>query len=266
MPPPHPFLQALKRPEWLKEAQVGLESEQGVGFTTRPTDCQQVCWPTLRPFWLPPDLKTIQVHTGLHWGVNMLVMCPLYLPSSSRWPSGNPARRPEECTDKLSSGSYIPLNPLTARPIFVTAIVALRAHERTTAGRHFFFQGLQWRQSVGLRPLTQKTCPVLATGREFWSLQSTDWTRSHNKCRVIQSILDEVWLLCLVFFQKVTIFFFFLGKTTLPLICISWGSVQNTLDNSPQRKRKEAEEKLKVTVEQSKAKTPTLSLWIIEMA
>lgn len=43
------LFQALKRPEWPKEAQVGLELLQGVGvvFTTHPTDCLQVCRPTL---------------------------------------------------------------------------------------------------------------------------------------------------------------------------------------------------------------------------
>lgn len=62
----------------------------------------------------------------------------LSLPSSSRWPSCETARRPEECTDKLCSGSYIPLNSLIASPVFITAIVALRVHERTAVGRHFF--------------------------------------------------------------------------------------------------------------------------------
>lgn len=99
-------------------------------------------------------------------------MCPLHLPSSSRWPSGNPARRPEECTDKLSSGGYIPLNPLTASPIFVTAIVALRAHERTAAGRLFFFRDYNEDSPWGWDHwLKKKDMPVLATGRECWSLQ-----------------------------------------------------------------------------------------------
>lgn len=98
-------------------------------------------------------------------------MCLLYLQSSSRRPSCNPARRPEECTDELCSGSYIPLNPLIASPIFITAIVALRAHERTAVGRlFFFFRDYNEDSPWGMKPLTQKDsflCPVLATGRDF---------------------------------------------------------------------------------------------------
>lgn len=48
-------LQAPKSPEWLKKAQVGLEP--GAVFTTRPTDCLQVCLPTRRPRQLSPILK-----------------------------------------------------------------------------------------------------------------------------------------------------------------------------------------------------------------
>lgn len=69
-------------------------------------------------------------------------MCLLY-PSSSRRPSGKPAKRPEEHTDELCSGSFIPLDPLIASPILITPIVALRVHERTAVGRLFFVQGLQ---------------------------------------------------------------------------------------------------------------------------
>lgn len=64
-------------------------------------------------------------------------MCCLYLPSSSRRPGSNPAKRPEERTDELCSDGHISLDPLIASPIFIIAIVALRGHERTAVSRHF---------------------------------------------------------------------------------------------------------------------------------
>lgn len=68
-------------------------------------------------------------------------MCFLCLLSSSRWPGGYPARCSEECTDKLRSGSYIPLNPLSASPIFVTVFVALRIHKKDFCWQTFFWGG-----------------------------------------------------------------------------------------------------------------------------
>jgi len=107
----------------------------GVGFTTRPTDCLQVCLPSLASFLIIPDVKTVQAPLGITLACKYVeLMRLLYLSSPSRRPGGRPAGRAEERAVELRGGGG-PLGSRPARLIFTTAVVALRGRERTAVGR-----------------------------------------------------------------------------------------------------------------------------------
>lgn len=228
-------------------------------------------------FLISPDLKAVQLPSGLRRRVKYAVLtCLLYLPSSSRWPGGGPARCPER-TDELCGGD-IPRNPLTAGPVFITAIVALRGHEKDCC-RQILFSGTTMKTVRGDETTDSK--------RQFSMPSAGHRERLFEACKVqMDSLAQHVpsksehfetkpARFCPLFSKgdSISLFWVFLGKTQLALICIfralslsektreqNKNKTQTSLDEKPEREKYVDDEKRKpkVAEEQSGAKTPTL--------
>lgn len=206
-------------------------------------------------------------------------MCFLCLLSSSRWPGGYPARCSEECTDKLRSGSYIPLNPLSASPIFVTVFVALRIHKKDFCWQTFFFGGggyfwgfffqrLQWRQSVGLKTtdLKKQNMPSPSAGRRERLLKLAEyrWTRLHNMCWATLSVWDKYLCFVLLFFcpKDDSIF---LERLSSPWFVLFGAPPSNRplWRNSLQERRKKLKRNLKWLKDNQELRHQVNQLWIL---
>lgn len=203
-------------------------------------------------------------------------MCFLCLLSSSRWPSGYPARCSEECTDKLRSGSYIPLNPLSASPIFVTVFVALRIHKKDFCWQTFFLGG----GDIFGGFFSETTMKTVRGVENHWLKKTKHaqcWPQGETfeACRVqmdslAQHVLSnferlrQVLVLCLIIFLSKR-WQYFSGKTKLSLICAIWGSPikPTALEEFLQERRKKLKRNLKWLKDNQELRHQVNQLWIL---
>lgn len=204
-------------------------------------------------------------------------MCFLCLLSSSRWPGGYPARCSEECTDKLRSGSYIPLNPLSASPIFVTVFVALRIHKKDFCWQTFlgggdffgfFFPETTMKTVRGVEnhwlKKNKKNMPSAGRRERLLKLAEYRWTLLHNMCWATLSVWDKYLCFVLLFFcpKDDSIF---LERLSSPWFVLFGAppSNQPLWRNSLQERRKKLKRNLKWLKDNQELRHQVNQLWIL---